>query len=316
LILLGVLALAAWPPGAPRDPRPAIPSVAPAPETRDAADAGAAPEAAAAPVVPVATTGGLAGLFVQAGYALEDVRASREVPRLLIANLPDDLPDVAVPAERKRIFIKSMLPLILHVNELVLKDRARVAGLRARVEAETALAAEDEAWLAELARAYRLAAVDFAELLSRIDAVPPSLAIAQAAAESGWGTSRFVREGNALFGQRVYGGESGLVPRRRDAQERHKVRAFDDLVEAVKAYVHNLNSHPAYGEFRSWRMAKRDRGHDLRGLHLVWPLDRYSEQGADYVRSLETIIRANDLEAFDDARLAGAGPARAGWPGI
>lgn len=268
--------------------------------------------------VAVASADKLSDLFVQVGYALDDVRTNGEVPRLFLASLPDDLLDLRVPAERKRLFIKATLPLILYANEAIARDRRRVEALRAGVDGEFGLSSPDSAWLDDLARVYRLDRFDFDELLLRLDIVPPSLAIAQAAAESGWGTSRFARLGNALFGQRTFGAEAGLVPLKSDGQDRHRVRAFDDLVEAVKSYAFNLNSHPAYAEFRERRSELRRAARALAGSRLVGSMHRYSEQGVDYVRFLETLIRTNDLESFDDARLLGAASvlAAAGSPGI
>jgi Bax protein len=156
--------------------------------------------------------------------------------------------------------------------------------------------------LDELAAAYGLESMDFDELLNRLEIVPPSLAIAQAAAESGWGTSRFAHQGNALFGQRVWG-EGGLAPLKREAADGVKVRAFDDLLDAVRSYTFNLNSHEAYAEFREWRTKLRRAGRPLSGLQLASHLRRYSEQGPEYVKFIETLIRTNGLEAFDGARL-------------
>lgn len=256
--------------------------------------------------VVVTSTGMLTDLFDRVGYALDDVRATGEVPRLFLASLPGDLPDLLLPAERKRIFIKATLPLVLNANEAINRDRRRVQTLRAEAENGVDLAVADVAWLEELARTYRLDFFNFDELLVRLDIVPPSLAIAQAATESGWGTSRFARHGNALFGQKTFGGDAGLVPLRSDGPDGHRVRAFDDLLDAVKSYAFNLNSHQAYAEFRARRAKLRRTGRPLTGSQLAEPLHRYSELGTDYVRFLGMLIRTNDLEAFDDARLGTA----------
>ena len=113
---------------------------------------------------------------------------------------------------------------------------------------------------------------DVQELLNRMDVVPPSLALAQAAEESGWGTSRFARQGNALFGQYTYNAKPGIVPAQRDADRRHRVRSHDNLLAAVRAYVHNLNSHWAYEDFRRKRSRLRRAGETISGYVLAGEL--------------------------------------------
>jgi Bax protein len=267
------------------------------------------PSSAAAPSPPaveVASADKLSDLFVRVGYALDDVRVSGAVPRLFLNSLPDDLTELRVPAERKQLFIKATLPLVLYANEVVAGDRRRVEALKAEVENGFDLAPADVLWTEELARTYRLDGCDFEELLVRLDIIPPSLAIAQAAVESGWGTSRFARLGNALFGQKAFGSEAGEVVLASEARDRQKFRAFNDLFGAVRSYAFNLNSHPAYAEFRARRALLRKEGSPLAGSLLVEPMHRYSERGVAYVRYLEMVIRTNALEAFDDARLHAA----------
>jgi Bax protein len=136
-----------------------------------------------------------------------------------------------------------------------------------------------------------------------VDVVPPSLALAQAAEESGWGTSRFASVGNSLFGQRVWKRGAGMTPAERDTRARFEVRKFAKLESSVAAYIHNLNSHAAYRGFRDERAAMRDARRPRHGEALVVHLERYSERGTDYVESLRTIIRDNNFGRFDSARL-------------
>lgn len=245
---------------------------------------------------------GIAQMFARIGYRLEMVREHGEVPRVFMANLPRELADIPLPEQRKVMFIKTALPLILHVNELIALDRERIVSLRDRSAAGFLLSPEDEGWLKRKADEYGLEGVDFAELLVRVDVVPPSLALAQSAEESGWGTSRFAREGNALFGQRVWQEDAGIVPLDRATGERFRVAAFDHLVDGVKSYARNLNSHPAYEKFRSLRASQRQ-DDSIDGYSLAGMLIRYSERGQSYVRTLRAIIRANGLHVFDRARL-------------
>jgi len=136
-----------------------------------------------------------------------------------------------------------------------------------------------------------------------VDEVPASLALGQAAVESGWGTSRFVREGNALFGQWTFDPGQGMTPRDRTAHKRHMVRRFNALMDSVRAYMRNLNTHQAYREFRAARRTMRADGSFLRGRLLAAELSRYSERGRAYVADLRSIIRENGLSRLDAVRL-------------
>lgn len=249
------------------------------------------------------TTARVSHVFSRIGYDLDSVRADGEVPRVFMASLPTDLPDLPVPKQRKIMFIETALPLILHVNELIARDRARIADLRDQMAAGASLSAADKAWLDHEATVYGLDHVDMDALMRRVDVIPPSLALAQSAEESGWGTSRFAQEGNALFGQRTWNGDNGLVPKQRAEGGRYRVASFDHLMDAVKSYALNLNTHPAYDDFRRARAAQRRTDDDLDGFALAGTLAAYSENGAAYVQTLRTIIRGNSLGVFDHAKL-------------
>jgi len=245
----------------------------------------------------------LTALFERIGYRMDLVLARGEVPRLFMSALPQDLTAIRQAGQRKLVFIKAALPLILHVNELILHERARLTVLRDRRARGLAMSAADDAWLNELADRYGLDKPDFDALLERVDVVPPSLALAQSAEESGWGTSRFAREGNALFGQRTWRGKPGLVPLERAAGEKYRVRVFGHLIDGVKSYAHNLNSHPAYRDFRRLRAELRAEGRRIDGELLVGTLYSYSERGDDYIETIRTIMRVNRLTMLDTVRL-------------
>ena len=251
----------------------------------------------------------LHAVFRSIGYHLELVRTGHQpVPRVFVAALPSDMPRLGSVATRKAVFIKTVLPLILRVNEEILDQRRRLILLEERVRSDRPLSAGDSLWLERLAGRYGVRRGDLKELLLRVDAIPPSLALAQAAEESGWGTSRFAQEGNAMFGERTrYRGTPGMVPRNRPDGRRYKVKSFSWLLDGVRSYARNLNIHPAYGEFRRTRAALRRQageGAGVEGLKLAASLVRYSQRGADYVRALKTIMGANDLDQFDKARLS------------
>ena len=234
-------------------------------------------------------------------YSLSDIRhGSAPVPRLQLANLPPDLAQINSAKQRKRLFIKSILPLILQINEKILADRKKLLVL---VRADAPLTREDEEWIAALADRYDIDRTNMDELINRVDVVPPSLAVAQAAEESGWGTSRFAVEANAVFGQWTFRKGSGVVPERRDKGKRHEVRSFEGLRHSVAAYSHNLNIHWAYKEFRRKRHELQTAEETITGQALVETLHKYSERGSKYIKTIVTIMRVNGLGAFDDARL-------------
>ena len=243
-------------------------------------------------------------LFEQIGYRLEYVRRYGDVPRLFLARLPADLLEIQQPRERKIMFIKMALPLILHANEMIQWDRKIVLELLDKSRTGKTIASGEQAWLNKKAQEYGLAEPNLTALVRRIDVIPPSLALAQAAEESGWGTSRFAREGNAIFGQRTWRGSNSIKPARREDGETFKVRAFNRLIDGVMSYTRNLNGHIAYEEFRRAREVQRRRGRRLDGYNLVLTLKRYSERGDAYIESIRMLIRVNNLQAFDKARLS------------
>lgn len=252
------------------------------------------------------STGTLSKTFQRLGYDYESLLDGRtDVPRIFLATVPGDLGKVREIKERKTLFLQSVLPLVLQANEDILADRKRIWSLRAQARMGERLDAIDRLWLAMMAERYRVERDDLDSLLLRVDAIPPSLALAQAAAESGWGTSRFVREGNALFGQWTTAKGRGLTPLKRDAGLTHKIKVFDSLLQSVEAYVLNLNTHRAYKGLRKARAAMRTQGAALDGHALAGELIRYSERGLDYVVTLRSIIEANNLKRLDGTRLKG-----------
>lgn len=226
------------------------------------------------------------------------------VPRVFLASMPHDLDDVAEVKRKKAVFFKSVLPLVLQVNEQLSRDRERLMSLAAQRKAGKQIKAEDRLWAAMMSKRYNTERNDFESLLRRVDVIPPSLALAQAAKESGWGTSRFARQGNALFGQWTWSAEDGIEPKQRAEGETHLVREFDTLMDSVEAYMRNLNTHPAYRELRSLRAGMRKRGEPLDGQKLALGLKRYSELGMEYVERIRTMISYNQLTSLDRAKLA------------
>lgn len=254
--------------------------------------------------IVVARAAELDDMLTEAGFRVAEVRAgTATVPRLYVAAVPADMHAIARGPEKKRIFIKLMLPLILAANEGILADRARLLALAGAVRDGAQLAPDDASWLGELAAFYRVEEGDLDALFHRVDAIPASLALAQAALESGWGTSRFVREGNAAFGQRAWSEADGMAPAERPPGQGHVVKSFSGLHESVFSYLANLNRHPAYAHLRLLRAALREKGRRPDGWTLAAGLGGYAEE-SDYVSLIRAVIRQNGLADFDAARLA------------
>jgi len=247
----------------------------------------------------------LTALFQRYGYDLDSVRAHGLVPRVYLATLPPDLPNMPDTDERKLAFIQMVLPLVLHVNEDIAHDRIRVVTLQREYARTKTLGEGDAEWLRGISAAYGLDQDDdFDELLRRVDVIPTSLAVAQAAIESGWGTSRYAHEGKALFGQYIWGGGAGMVPRDREDGKTHKVKSFGSLADAVKAYTSNHNVNPAYEGLRKARAAMRIKEIDPDGYDLAETISNYSELRGAYVKAIRRVIDMNQLSRFDDVRLS------------
>lgn len=263
----------------------------------------------------VLTIQGLEETFAGFGYTLDEVRQEETVvPRLIVTAMPDGLKNMRVIDRRKRLFFRTVLPLILIANEEIRLDRQRLLKISAAatggVEAE--LSEDAEQWVFDLASRY---GIDPAEdditvegLLSvldmRVAPIPTALALAQAVEESAWGTSRFAREGNALFGQWVWDEDAGIVPEDQREGQEYAVRAFETPLDSVRAYAKNLNTHWAYTKFREQRHEMLKTGKQLDGWVLAETLTRYSERGPEYVKSLHAIMRVNRLRPLDTAQLA------------
>ncbi len=258
-------------------------------------------------------------LFALLGYRAREVPVPRaRVPRRFLAALPARMARVVDVRLKKELFVTAVLPLILRANELIAEDRAMAERLKAKVESGHMLNPYERRWLAAQGRRFAVPTglepgtpAWFAALLLRLDAIPPSLALAQAAIESGWGTARFARQGNALFGQWTWkDSERGIVPLERPKGARYRIRAFDYLIDSVRAYMLNLNRNPAYREFRYLRAAlRRDGLRDHAGLKLAGTLTRYSTRREAYVAELRAVIVTNRLSRFDDVGLEPAIPA-------
>ena len=237
-------------------------------------------------------------LFVETKYNLKDVRETKLVKPVVLSLLPEEMKMIESTKKRKNLFIQIILPLILEENNRIKLDRKKLFSILNRSHNSN----KEKKWLNQKFKQYGVINKDLSTLKIRMDIIPVSIAIAQAAKETGWGTSRFALEGNALFGQWTWSGE-GIKPANADSDATHKVMKFKILKSSVRAYQRNLNTHSSYKEFRMARAELRDNKRNLDSLILANYLDKYAETGKEYVKILKQIINQNNLTDFDDAKL-------------
>ena len=237
-------------------------------------------------------------LFTDLEYTLERVRAGQQVKPIYFTKLPKDLKALGDTAKKKELFIQIVLPLILAENQKILEDREKLF----KILEKSFNSIGERVWLKRRFKEYKIEDSDLAELKTRMDIIPVSLAIAQAAIESGWGTSRFALEGNALFGQWTWG-KKGIEPKQKDANKKFKILNFQILRASVRAYKNNLNTNNGYKEFREARALLRQNDEKISGLKLAKYLFRYAATGKEYTASLEKSIKINSLDDFDEAKL-------------
>jgi Bax protein len=234
-----------------------------------------------------------------------DIASGADVPPLFLTRMPADLTESRDISLRKRSFITMMLPHILAVNAELEADRGRITAIRDQFNDPTGPSDQDVVWLFAIFKDYSVQNLDFDKLLARVDAIPPALAIAQAAKESGWGTSRFAQQGNALYGQWTWNPKHrGIVPKERPKGKTYRVRSFDSVLDATRTYAANLNKTRAYGRFRVMRRDIRAQGKSPSGVRLTETMDKYSAIGQRYVRALKSLIAANQLTKLNNAQLA------------
>ena len=231
------------------------------------------------------------------------------VPPFLLTALPKDIHRIQNITERKRLFFLSLLPSVLLANrEITLQRQQLLIALRHN-EAGLPLSAPQQLLLNRLIKTYRLRHNPLThqhtrkQLLERLDTLPADLVLAQAATESGYGTSRFSRQGNNLFGQWTYATGTGLVPKERSAKQRHEVQRFASLYDSVRSYMNNINTHRAYGSLRTIRAQKRSQKQALRGIDLAAGLRLYSSRRDAYVAEIRAIIRSNRLSRLTTVSL-------------
>jgi len=237
-------------------------------------------------------------LFKDVDYDLKKVRNEKLVKPIYFTQFPRDLDNLQNVQLKKETFIKIVLPLIVAENEKILDDREKLKSLSAKKFTSDL----EKQWLRQKLLEYKVKKSNFDELMIRMDMIPVSIALAQAAKESGWGTSRFALEGNAIFGQWTWDGQ-GIAPLKRDGDKNHKILKFPILRASVKAYKNNLNTHKSYSKFRDKRKDLRETNKKISGLALTGTLKNYAQTGSEYTNILNQIITQNSLSDFEPVRL-------------
>ena len=231
-------------------------------------------------------------------YDLRTVRRDKLVKPIYFTQFPRDLDNLQSVKLKKETFIKIVLPLIVAENEKILDDREKLKILKEKNFTSDL----EKQWLRQKLLEYKVKKGKFDELMYRMDMIPVSIALAQAAKESGWGTSRFALEGNAIFGQWTWSGQ-GIAPLNRESDKNHKILKFPILRASVKAYKNNLNTHKSYSKFREKRKQLRDKNKRITGLALTGTLKNYAQTGSEYTKILNQIITQNRLSDFEPVRL-------------
>mgnify|MGYP001965106797 FL=1 len=237
-------------------------------------------------------------LFKDINYSLDLVRKTKKVKPIRLSLLPNEIKNIENSKKRKSLFIKIILPLILEENNRILLDRKRLFSILNKNKNSK----KEINWLNIKFKQYGVLSKDIPTLKVRMGIVPVSLALAQAAKETGWGTSRFALEGNALFGQWTWSGD-GIKPAGAEDNSKHKVMKFKVLKASVRAYQRNLNTHSSYKNFRQLRAQLRDDDQKLDSLILADQLNNYAETGKEYTKILKQIIQQNSLKDFDEVKI-------------
>ena len=243
-------------------------------------------------------------IFKKYNFSVDRFLKDESANLIIFSSLPDDFMEIQPVNERKKLFIKTLLPIIYSENLKILEDRKKILDWWSESQGESFSRDFWPAWLFELSEKYESSDSNLGNLLIKVDIIPISMALSQAAIESGWGTSRYLREGNAIYGQYTFEKNKGIVPAERDRGKKFFIRKFENLSESTKSYFKNINTHLAYEDFREQRKTLRMNGEILSGLRLADYLTSYSERKQDYVDDVKKIIESNNFMKFDNSGFA------------
>ena len=238
-------------------------------------------------------------IFEKYNFSVDSFLNNESSNLIIFSSWPKDFLDINSINKRKKLFINTLLPIIFIENRKILEDRKKILDWWNQSDGESFSREFWPAWLFELSEKYNYTESSLGNLLIRVDVVPISLALSQAAIESGWGTSRYLNEGNAIFGQYTYDKKNGIKPRKRDDDKKFFVKKFSNLSDSVKSYLKNINTHSAYETLRVERRKLRMNGEYLLGNVLANYLTNYSERNEEYVKDVKHLIETNNFMKFD-----------------
>jgi len=238
-------------------------------------------------------------IFEKYNFSVDSFLNDQSSNLIIFSSWPRDFLEINSINKRKKLFINTLLPIIFVENRKVLEDRKKILDWWNQSDGELFSREFWPNWLFKLSEKYNYSESSIGNLLIRVDVVPISLALAQSAIESGWGSSRYVHEGNAIFGQYTYDEKNGIKPKERRKDKKFFVKKFSSLSESVRSYLKNLNTHLAYESFRQKRRKLRMEGEDLQGKVLAEYLKSYSERNQAYVQDLKQLIESNNFMKFD-----------------
>ncbi len=242
-------------------------------------------------------------LFLDSGYDLEKIRNREiDVPRIFIQSLPDDFNMIESPKEKKDLFIKFLLPLILKKNEELKANREKLLKIKEKFEKKKKLSAEENEFFKYVQEEYKTETKDINDILTKLDEISVSMALGQAIQETGWGESRFLIKGNSIFAEWTWGGE-GMLPRARKTGLIHRIKTFPTLYDSVNSYANNLNRTRYYAGFRKMRAKLREQNKPLFGRWLMSSMIHYSTEKNKYILDVKRIIRDNNLDDFNEVKL-------------
>ena len=238
-------------------------------------------------------------IFKKYQFSVDNLLNNQSANLVIFSSLPTDFMDIQPIIERKRLFINTLIPIIYSENLQILNDRKKILDWWRESDGENFSRDFWPQWLFELSEKYGSSDSNLGNLLMRVDIIPISLALAQSAIESGWGTSRYSREGNAVFGQYTFDEAKGLKPKDRNENDEFFIKKFPNLSESVRSYLKNINTHPAYADFREERKKLRMSGENLSGYKLVNFLKDYSERRESYIKDVKEIMSSNNFQKYD-----------------
>ena len=241
----------------------------------------------------------LVNVFNKNNYNYETVLKHKKVPNLYISSLPEDFSNIISSSKKKSLFVRSILPLIVKENNRIESLNDRIKNLKNNF---SNINRTEGMWLSKMMSSYKVKSNDINDLIIKVDIIPVSIALGQAAIESGWGTSRFAMEGNALYGQWSWKTGSGIVPKERDVNEVYEIKSFLSLSNSVASYMKNLNTHQNYKNFRINRKLLREHNIPVLGSYLYQYLDKYAVD-SNYSNTLKKIIDTNKFEELENVEI-------------